>query len=235
MWLSRILLALTLAFALALTGSGCDDNPTIVSLDDLAPPLGLTSVTGDGAVGLCWQASSFGEDREGSHAYQAGGAQPATPGESIPGVLGTPAVATLTTSQESGSLTATAAGLVNSTTCSFLVVTFKDRGDKLSLPSNVMSDTPRRASAARIRDARYASHSVEVLVSHVYAVFTGDNHDAKIWGVNLHGGASATPVGWPTSRRQGTTSLNREMRPDDGGVPDHGQEPDSGIAVSRAL
>jgi hypothetical protein len=31
-----------------------------------------------------------------------------------------------------------------------------------------------------------ASHSVEVLVGHVYAVFTGDDHYAKIWISSLH-------------------------------------------------
>jgi len=33
-----------------------------------------------------------------------------------------------------------------------------------------------------------ASHSVEVLDDHVYAVFTGDNHYAKVWVTNLNAG-----------------------------------------------
>ena len=33
-----------------------------------------------------------------------------------------------------------------------------------------------------------ATHSVEVLTGHVYAVFTGDNHYAKIWVTGLHAG-----------------------------------------------
>jgi hypothetical protein len=250
---------MTLVSALAIMGAGCDDNPTTVSLEDLAPPLGLTSTTGDGAVALRWQASNFGEDREGFYIYQADGTQPTTPGESIPGAFGTAAVATLTTSQGSGSFTATVTGLVNGTTYSFLVVAFKDGGDKFSRPSNVISDTPRRESStidlingtgnvryvnvdadppsassnssgadimcqsfnagagdrpgmvgqngARVQDLGFvsdwdqigeapagsgsypaASHSVEVLANHVYAVFTGDNHYAKIWVTDLHDG-----------------------------------------------
>lgn len=33
-----------------------------------------------------------------------------------------------------------------------------------------------------------ATHSVEVLAGHVYAVFTGDNHYAKVWVSSLHTG-----------------------------------------------
>jgi hypothetical protein len=140
-------MALVLVSALAIMGAGCDGNPTTVSLEDLASPPGLTSVTGDGAVVLRRQASNFGEDRGGFYLYQSSGTQPVTPGESIPGVLGTAALATLTTTQGSGFFTTTVGGQVNGATYSFLVVAFKDGGGKLSRPSNVISDTSRREFA----------------------------------------------------------------------------------------
>jgi hypothetical protein len=257
---SRLAVAgLALALVLTTMGAGCDDNPTTSNPEDLAPPLGLTSVTGNGAVTLRWQASNYGEDREGFYVYQASGTQGSTPGESIPAAFGTAAVATVTTSQGAGAFNTTVTGLTNGTTYSFLVVAFKDGGDNLSRPSNVVSDTPRRESTAldltngtgnvryvnldadppsasssstgadilcqsfnagagdrpgmvgqngaRIQDLGFvstwdeidkapagagsypdASHSVEVLRNHVYAVFTGDNHYGKIWVTDLHAG-----------------------------------------------
>lgn len=259
MRLIRILMALGLVSTAATIGAGCNDSPTTVSQEDLAPPLGLSSVTGNGSVTLHWQASNFGEGRQGFDIYQAAGTQASSPGETIPAAFGTTAVATVTTSQGSGAFATTITGLTNGTTYSFLVVATKSDGNKLSRPSNVVSDTPRRESAslsltngtgnirfvnvdtdppaasatsagadilcqsfnagagdrpglvgqngARIQDLGFvanwdeidkapsgsgsypnASHSVEVLENHVYAVFTGDNHYAKVWVTDLHAG-----------------------------------------------
>ncbi len=257
---SRVLVALFgLAFTVATMGAGCEDGTTIADPEDLAPPLGLTSVTGSGAVTLHWQASNYDEDRQAFDVYQANGSQSATPGETIPAAFGTTAVATLTNAQEAGSFSVVVNGLSNGTTYSFLVVASKDDGDKLSRPSNVVTDTPRRESGtlvltngtgnlryvnvdaepasasanssgadflcqsfnagagdrpgmvgqngARIQDLGFvsnwdeidqapsgtgsypsASHSVEVLDGHVYAVFTGDNHYAKVWVTDLNSG-----------------------------------------------
>ena len=148
MRLIRILMALGLVSTAATIGAGCEDNPTTVSQEDLAPPLGLTSVTGNGSVTLHWQASNFGEGGQGFDIYQAAGTQASAPGETIPSAFGTTAVATVTTSQGSGAFSTTITGLTNGTTYSFLVVATKSDGDKLSRPSNVVSDTPRRESAA---------------------------------------------------------------------------------------
>jgi len=239
-------------------GAGCENSTSTVEPQDLAPALGLTSVTGNGAVTLQWQASNYGEDREGFQVFQAAGSQGSIPGESIPTAFGTIPVATLMTSQEAGAFTKSVTGLANGTTYSFLVVAFTSGGDKLSRPSGVVTDTPRRESTATldlsngISNIRFlmvdsdppsvstsstgadvlcqsfnagagdragmvgqtgslvqdlgfvstwdeideaplgvgsypdASHSVEVLTGHVYAVFTGDNHYAKIWVTGLH-------------------------------------------------
>lgn len=249
---------LMIVAVLAALGAGCESGTTTVQPKELAPPLGLTSVTGNGAVTLQWRASNYGEDREGFQVYQASGPQPSIPGQSIPGAFGTTAVATLTTNEEAGTFTKTVTGLTNGLTYSFLVVAFKDGGNKLSRPSDVITDTPRRESPttldltngagnvryisvdsdppaasvnatgadvlcqsfnagagdrpgmvgqsdARVQDLGFvltwddideaplgagsypdASHSVEVLTGHVYAVFTADNHYAKIWITDLH-------------------------------------------------
>lgn len=278
---SRILIALALVSVLATMGAGCDDDsPTVADVEDLAPPLGLTSVTGNGAVTLHWQASNFGEDRDGFHVYQAVGVQPSTPDESIPAAFGTTPVTSLTTSQGSGSFSVPVSGLTNGTTYSFLIVAHKDDGDKLSRPSNVVSDTPRRESAtldltngagnvryldlgtdppssstsgtgadilcqsfnagagdrpgmvgqngARIQDLGFvsnwnqideapagagsypsATHSVEVLDGHVYAVFTGDNHYAKIWITALH----STDFGYSCRAAYQSQVGNNELKP----------------------
>lgn len=278
---SRLLVALFgLAFAVAAMGAGCDDGTTIAAPEDLAPPLGLTSVTGDGAVTLQWQASNYDEDRQAFDVYQANGTQSATPGETIPAAFGTTAVATLTNSQEAGSFSTTVTGLTNGTTYSFLVVASKDDGDKISRPSNVVTDTPRRESGtliltngagnirfvnvdanpaaastsstgadilcesfdasagerrgmvgqngARVQDLGFvsnwdeidqapagagsypiASHSVEVLEGHVYAVFTGDNHYAKVWVTALNSG----DFGYSCRVAYQPQSGNNELKP----------------------
>lgn len=243
----------------ALTGCDTTNDPGTVQPQDLAPPLGLVSVGGTGAVTLSWQGSNYGEDREGFRVYQAAGSQPATPGETIPAAFGTTPVAVLSTTQDAGVFSKTVTGLVDGTTYSFLVVAFKDGGAKISRPSDVVTDTPRRESSmldltngvgnerfllvdsdppstsaigtgaallcqsfnagagdrpglvgqagARVQDLGFvnswdeidtaplgagsypdATHSVEVLAGHVYAVFTGDNHYAKVWVSSMHVG-----------------------------------------------
>jgi hypothetical protein len=250
---------MSLLLATALT-SACDDSVTTLQPEKLAPPLGLQSVTGSGAVTLSWQASNYGEDRQGFQVYQASGTQPATPTESVPSAFGTTPVATLETSQEAGTFTQTVTGLTDGTTYSFLVVAYKNDGNEVSRTSNAVTDTPRRESAgavdltngagnarfldvtaeplaastnatgadvlcqsfnagagdrpgivgqnsARVQDLGYvanwdaidaapsgagsypdATHSVEALENHVYAVFTGDGHYAKLWVTSLHAG-----------------------------------------------
>ena len=277
---SRDFIALALLTVLATMGAGCDDSPSTADVDDLAPPLGLTSVTGNGAVTLYWQASNYGEDREGFYVYQASGTQSSLPGESIPPAFGSTSVTSVISGQGAGSFDATVTGLSNGTTYSFLVVAYKDDGNKLSRPSNVVSDTPRRESGtldltngagnvryidvdtdppsasssstgadilcqsfnpgagdragmvgqndARIQDLGFvsnwdkideapagvgsypsASHSVEVLQNHVYAVFTGDDHYAKIWVTSLHEG----DFGYSCRVAYQPQTGNNELRP----------------------
>jgi hypothetical protein len=246
---------------LAMLGSSCEDQITTLAPEKLAPPLGLKSVTGDGSVRLSWQASNYGEGRQGFRVYQASGDQTtqAAP-EMIPAAFGTThVVELLNSSQSAGTFQANVTGLTNGTTYSFLVVAFKDDGGEVSRPSNIVKDTPRRESpatielingdgnprfldvagnppaastidagadilcrsfnagagdrhgiegrnGARVQDLGFVSSwdeidkaptglgsypdadfSVQVLEGHVYAVFTGDNHYAKIYIVSING------------------------------------------------
>jgi len=247
----------------ATLGAGCDNTTTTVAPEKLAPPLGLYSVTGDGSVTLHWQASNYGESRQGFEIYQWAGSWSGTEApETIPTTqFGTTPVVSYVTATSAGSFSKTVTGLTNGTTYSFLVVAYKSDGDELSRPSNIVIDTPRRESLAtitlingsgqlryldvagdppaatasfsagvdimcqsfnagagdrsgmvgqnnaQIQDLGYvsswdeidtapagagsypdATHSVEVLDGHVYAIFTGDNHYAKIYIVELNTG-----------------------------------------------
>ena len=281
----RTALALLPVFSILLTGLmlGCDDNgPTTVNPNDLAPPLGLESVTKDESVLLTWQASNYDEDRQGFQVYLASGSQTGTP-QDIPSAFGTAPVEQIETTAAAGSFSVVVDSLTNGLTYSFLVVAYKDDGDKLSRPSNIVVDTPRRESGtitlhngagnaryvdvaadppvastsstgadvmaesfnagagdragmvgqngARVQDLGYvstwdeideaplgsgsypdASYSVEVLPGHVYAVFTGDNHYAKIWVSSLNTSDFGYTVRVAYQPQTGNNELNPRLR-----------------------
>ena len=247
--------------ALLLPLAGCDESTEILNPEDLAPPLGLTSVTGDGKVTLSWQASNYGEDREEFLVYQADGDYEGPAPDDIPGAFGSTPIEALATTQAAGTFTIEVASLINGETYSFLVVAAKNDGSDLSRPSNVVSDTPRDewpvvslvngatneryldvgasppdptvsilnadiqaesfnagagdrhgmvgVNGARIQDLGWvaswddideaplglgsypdAAYSVQVLVGHVYAIFTGNGHYAKVYIESLHNPSS---------------------------------------------
>jgi hypothetical protein len=246
---------------LVLCAASCDDTVTqTVNPEDLAPPLGLTSVTGDGGVTLNWQASNYDEGRQGFFVYQATGSQGTSTPDMVPAAFGTAPVDTVVNATAAGNFSHVIAGLTNGTTYSFLVTAYKDNGGKQSRPSNIIVDTPRvesgllqlvngvgnaryldvntqttqtlpatpqaadilcqsfdagagtrhgivGANGARIQDLGFvmswdeiddaplglgsypaADFSVQALAGHVYAVFTGDNHYAKLWVSSLNSG-----------------------------------------------
>lgn len=277
----RIALALMLLSTASLIAS-CDDTVTTANPKDLAPPLGLRSVTEDAAVTLIWEASNYDEGRQGFQVYRATGTESGTPQE-IPSAFGSSAVEQLVTTVEAGSFSVVVDNLVNGVTYSFLVVAYTDDGSKLSRPSNIVTDTPRQESpgtitlingtgnpryldvaadpqvastvstgadilcqsfnagagdragmvgenGARVQDLGYvsnwdeidgaplgggsypaASYSVEVLAGHVYAVFTGDNHYAKIWIVSLNGTNYGYTVRVAYQPQAGNTELAPEL------------------------
>lgn len=159
---------MTLAL-LAMVGMGCEDTVTTASPEDLAPPLGLRSVTGDGSVDLYWEASNYGEGRQGFQIYMTTGVQSGTP-EDIPAAFGDTPLGSVVEAGAAGEFSSTVSGLVNGQTYSFLVVAYKDDGNKISRCSNIVTDTPRRETPSAIQlhngsgNARYLDLSGDPIV-----------------------------------------------------------------------
>ncbi len=147
-WKSAGLAGATLAAALGVFLTiggltGCDDNNpiTTVNEDELAPPLGLQSVTGNGRVTLMWFTSNFEDDFQGYIVYRANG--DLSTGESSTLSAAFTEVDRLEFNDSGEPRSVTIDSLTNGTTYSFAVVAFQDDGDKVSRTSNIISDTPR--------------------------------------------------------------------------------------------
>jgi len=144
----------TLVCALGLVAlffvGGCGDDITeILAPDDLAPPLGLTSITGDGEITLAWWASNYDDDLLGYKVYMAEGAFTASPPLEIP--VGFAATDSMDVDgPSSGERSIIIDGLTNGTTYSFLVVAAADKWNEISQPSNVIEDTPRPQTAVSV-------------------------------------------------------------------------------------
>jgi hypothetical protein len=130
--------------------SGCSgDETTILNPEDLAPPLGLKSITGHQQVTLFWWCSNF-EDLDGYKVYSREGDHAGDPDDEIPvgfEVIDSVEVASPCGDQRSIVI----AGLTNGTTYSFLVVAARDDWHEISNTSNIVADTPRPESAAEVR------------------------------------------------------------------------------------
>lgn len=123
--------------------SGCDETTSILSPEDLNPPLGLTSVTGDGEVALAWFTSNFEGGLDGYKVYAyVGEITNLSSRSSIPS--GFSAADSMSVSgSSSGTQSIEIDGLVNGQTYSFLVVAAKDDWTDISHTSNIVVDTPR--------------------------------------------------------------------------------------------
>jgi hypothetical protein len=134
--------ALAMFAALAtLTGCGDDDNPfNIVGEDELAPPLGLSSITGDEEVTLTWFTSNFEGDFEGYIVFMAEGELETDESDELPAAFAP--VDTLEFSSSGVPRNLTITGLDNGTTYSFAVVSWNG-DDDISRTSNIVEDTPR--------------------------------------------------------------------------------------------
>jgi hypothetical protein len=123
--------------------SGCDETTSILSPKDLNPPLGLSSVTGDGEVALAWYTSNFESDLDGYKVYvYVGAITNLSSRSSIPNGFAV-ADSTPVSGSSSGVQSIEVEGLVNGETYSFLVVAAKDDWTDLSHTSNIVVDTPR--------------------------------------------------------------------------------------------
>lgn len=134
---------LPIAAAVVLGGfAGCSDEIfQTVGEEELSPPLGLESITGNGQVTLVWFTSNFEDDFEGYIVYQAAGDRATSQSTTLPS--GFEEVERIALGSSGTPRSVTIDSLTNGTTVSFAVCAFKDGGDKISRTSNIVSDTPR--------------------------------------------------------------------------------------------
>ncbi len=144
--MKRIALVLGLTLLLFTVGCG-DDLIEILAPDDLAPPLGLVSITGDEEITVVWWCSNFDSDLLGYKVYLAEGVTADSPPEEIPAAFA-PIDSMEVSAPSAGQLSLTVGGLTNGTTYSFLVVAASDEWNEVSQPSNIITDTPRPETAA---------------------------------------------------------------------------------------
>ena len=123
--------------------AACSDTTETVAPEDLNPPLGLYSVTGDSAVALGWYTSNFEDDLDGYFIYIYEGVYGDDESEEeIPtGFFKADSIEVAAPS--SGEIAVTLIGLTNGQTYSFLVVAAKDDWKDISHTSNIIIDTPR--------------------------------------------------------------------------------------------
>jgi hypothetical protein len=146
-------LVVVLGTVLLVVAFGCDEDsvlPDVVDPDDLSPPLGLLSITGDGKVTLFWWCSNYGDDLDGYVIYMIEGALGGDPGQEVP--AGFTALDSIQVAGPcSQQISVDVDGLTNGTTYSFLVVAAKDDWDDISHTSNIIEDTPRPETAGVAR------------------------------------------------------------------------------------
>jgi len=132
------------ATVLGLGLAGCNEDSVLdtVSEDELAPPLGLQSVTGNGQVTLFWYSSNFEDGFEGYIVFQREGGTPTNQSSTLP--AGFTEVARLNITGSSNTVRNTVVqDLDNGTQYTFAVCAFRSEGDEISLASNIVADTPR--------------------------------------------------------------------------------------------
>ena len=130
-----------LAALAAVMGCSDEDNPfNVVGEDELAPPLGLQSITGDEGVMLSWFTSNFEDDFEGYIVFMTEGEFGSDQSTDLPTAFAP--IDTLEFSSSGAPRTLSIGGLTNSQTYSFAVVSWNG-GDDISRTSNIVEDTPR--------------------------------------------------------------------------------------------
>ncbi len=121
---------------------GCDETGTsTVGEDELAPPLGLTSITGNREVTLIWYTSNFESGFEGYIVYQRNGDYETDRSSPLP--TGFVEVDRMPLGQSGTQQSVLVQDLENGTTFSFAICAYRDGGNEVSLASNIVADTPR--------------------------------------------------------------------------------------------
>ena len=122
---------------------GCEKKTTeVVSAENLSPPVGLRSITGDVKITLLWYTSNYESNFNGYEIWRMDSLYSGslTPQEIPPGFV---MVASIPKSGHCNTLQSFAqSGLTNGTTYSFLVVATNSENE-ISQPSNIINDTPR--------------------------------------------------------------------------------------------
>jgi len=125
---------------------GCKEEEEVVAAEELNPPLGLYSITGDEKVTLFWYTSNYEENLSGYRIYQYEGVWDESSMDSIPSAF--TKVDSLPVTGTSYDLrTKEVTGLINGTTYSFFIVAAMNDWSDLSYTSNVIHDTPREETA----------------------------------------------------------------------------------------
>ena len=141
---------------------GCEKKTTeTVPAETLSPPLGLKSITGDEKITLLWYTSNYESDLDGYKIYKLDAlySDPTAP-EEIPS--GFDSLPTIPRSSPCNTIQSTTVhGLQNGTTYSFLVVATNKKG-KISLPSNIINDTPRRETIESVHDTLIWASSIRI-------------------------------------------------------------------------
>jgi hypothetical protein len=137
--------------ALAITGllglgafNGCDDDVLdTVSENELAPPLGLRSVTGNGEVTLFWYTSNFEDGFEGYIVFQQVDGLPTSDSAPLPAGFTEVDRVDIADGDSGEVQSLTIEGLTNGTRYAFAVCAFRNDGDEISYASNIVTDAPR--------------------------------------------------------------------------------------------
>lgn len=133
---------LALALVAAAGLGGCDDTGVdTVNPDELAPPLGLSSVTGNGEISLHWFTSNFEDGFEGYIVYRRDGDFETNQSAILP--AGFVEVDRIPPGQPGTPKSFLVQNLENGATYSFAVCAFRNGGDEVSYASNIVADTPR--------------------------------------------------------------------------------------------
>jgi hypothetical protein len=132
-----------LVIPVLLIAQACEETTETVAPEDLNPPLGLYSVTGDSSVALGWYTSNFEDDLDGYFIYVYEGiyADDESQEEIPAGFFKADSLDVIAPS--SGEIVVTLTGLDNGENYSFLVVAAKDDWKDVSYTSNIIIDTPR--------------------------------------------------------------------------------------------
>jgi len=164
----RQLCAIACVLVLPLLIMGCTEEK-VLGREELSPPLGLQSITGDEKVTLSWWCSNFESDLNGYIIYYRQGAFGGDPRENVPS--GFQIVDSLeVTPPSADEVWIDIEGLQNGVTYSFVVVAAKGDWGEISHTSNIIEDTPRDETATEVQIMDY--HTTPALAGFELSDFT---------------------------------------------------------------